>query len=242
MPTFVAKGPIVPEELVQELEDDRVVLFCGAGISMDAGLPSYVGLVEAVYEQLHVHLPSKRDRVWEWPDRMLGDLEIRSQPGQVRTAVRMLIDKAPTSLTYHKALLRLARLNRCSGLRLVTTNFDTYFEQALEHSDTGLRPGIDLHSAPVLPIPRDARIMAAIFIARRVLELPIATTGSRLLRPAGTSGSCLSLCRILSSCVGVGTAESDHPTSVALGYRRAGFRLPARSAWCYWHRRGSGDS
>ena len=157
MPTFVAKGPIVPEELVQELEDDRVVLFCGAGISMEAGLPSYVGLVEAVYEQLHAHLPSKRDRVWEWPDRMLGDLEIRSQPGQVRTAVRMLIDKAPISLTYHKALLRLARLNRCSGLRLVTTNFDTYFEQALEQSDTGLRLGIDLHSAPVLPIPRDDR-------------------------------------------------------------------------------------
>ena len=34
MPKFVKGGPVVPDELVQSLEDDRVVIFCGAGISM----------------------------------------------------------------------------------------------------------------------------------------------------------------------------------------------------------------
>jgi len=151
MPSFIAKGPLVPDELVQDLEDDRVVLFCGAGVSMDAGLPSYVGLVRQTYEAIGVALPSKRDRAWLWPDRMLGSLEIQSQPGVVRATVRTLIEKKPSGLAFHKALLRLARLSRHPGLRLVTTNFDTYFEQA----DAALRPGLELHSGPVLPIPRD---------------------------------------------------------------------------------------
>ena len=41
MPTFIPNGPFVPDRLVQQLEDDQVVIFCGAGISMGAGLPSY---------------------------------------------------------------------------------------------------------------------------------------------------------------------------------------------------------
>ena len=32
MPSFIAHGPLLPDELVQDLEDDRVVLFCGAGL------------------------------------------------------------------------------------------------------------------------------------------------------------------------------------------------------------------
>jgi hypothetical protein len=57
-------------------------------------------------------------------------------------------------LELHKAILRLGRLNRTHGLRLVTTNFDTFFEQAQDD----LIFGRDLHSGPVLPIPRNDRI------------------------------------------------------------------------------------
>lgn len=153
MPTFIAKGPLVPDELVQDLEDDRVIIFCGAGISMDAGLPSFVGLVRVTYEAMGATPPSKRDPIWLWPDRMLGELETRSLSGLMRNAVRTLLDKPPASLEYHKALLRLARLSQHPGLRLVTTNFDTYFEQA----EPTLRPGLDVHSGPVVPIPRDDR-------------------------------------------------------------------------------------
>lgn len=151
MPSFVANGPVVPEELIQDLEDDRVVLFCGAGISMGAGLPDYAGLVQQVYKQVGAPLPCKGDKSWDWPDRMLGDLESRFGPVSVRKEIREAIERKPTDLQYHRALLRLAQLNRCKGLRLVTTNFDTYFEQA----HPALRPGLDLHSAPILPIPRD---------------------------------------------------------------------------------------
>ena len=81
MPSFVAHGPLVPDELIQDLEDDRVVLFCGAGISRGAGLPDYNGLVRDAYDAMGVAPPSKRDQQWIWPDRLLGDPEARSQQG-----------------------------------------------------------------------------------------------------------------------------------------------------------------
>lgn len=142
---------MVPDKLVQDLEDDRVVLFCGAGISMGAGLPDYSGLTQAAFDAMLTQAPPKRDPQWYWPDRMLGELEARSQPGAVREAIAQVIARPPTDTTIHKALLRLSTLRRFAGLRLVTTNFDTYFEAA----DASLRPGIDLHSSPLLPIPKN---------------------------------------------------------------------------------------
>lgn len=173
---------MVPDELVQDLEDDRVVLFCGAGISMGAGLPDYGGLTQAAFDAMLVQAPPKRDPQWYWPDRMLGELEARSQPGAVREAIARVIASPPTDTTIHNALLRLAKLRRFPGLRLVTTNFDTYFEAA----DASLRPGIDLHSGPLLPIPKNdttASWRSVVHLHGR-LELPPGTNEHLVLTSA----------------------------------------------------------
>jgi NAD-dependent SIR2 family protein deacetylase len=60
MPKFTRYGPVVPDALVQGLEDDKVVIFCGAGISMGAGLPDFNGLVKHCYEALHVDPPKSK--------------------------------------------------------------------------------------------------------------------------------------------------------------------------------------
>ena len=46
---FVANGPDIPDLLLQAHEEDRVVFFCGAGISYPAGLPGYKRLVDEIY-------------------------------------------------------------------------------------------------------------------------------------------------------------------------------------------------
>ncbi len=69
MPQFVRNGPAIPDKLVQELEDDRVVIFCGAGVSMGAGLPSYNGLVGHCYDTLTCPKPTD-DKEWLSPDRL----------------------------------------------------------------------------------------------------------------------------------------------------------------------------
>lgn len=153
MPQFVRHGPIVPDKLVQDLEDDRVVIFCGAGISMGAGLPDYRGLVEHCYAELGRAAPRARDREWDWPDRMLGFLESRVTAARLREVVAERLDRPPSNLEIHRAILRLARLRRFEGMRLITTNFDTFFEQA----DGNLGLGRDYHAGPILPIPRNDR-------------------------------------------------------------------------------------
>ena len=153
MPRFIPHGPIVPDRLVQELEADRVVIFCGAGISMGSGFPSYAGLVQHCYNEFGLPVPNNNHTDWDWPDRMLGVLESKKTPRDVRRVVATRLSQEPTNLDIHKALLRLARLRRSPGLRLVTTNYDHLFEKAQDN----LRLGYDYHSAPILPIPRNDR-------------------------------------------------------------------------------------
>ncbi|CAO3456100.1 Mobile element protein [Azospirillum argentinense] len=154
MPRFIKNGPIVPDQLVQELEEDRVIIFCGAGISAGGGLPNFRQLVEYCYTELGATAPPAKDLAWNWLDRMLGALE-GDFPDQMRTKVVEALDKAATDLTMHDAVLKLARLKgSANGYRLVTTNFDLFFEQA----NPKLALGIDYHSGPVLTIPRNDRI------------------------------------------------------------------------------------
>lgn len=154
MPRFIKNGPIVPDQLVQELEEDRVIIFCGAGISAGAGLPDFRGLVDYCYQELGAPAPPAKDVAWTWLDRMLGALE-SDFPDQMRRKVVERLHMDATDLTVHQAILKLARLKGPSnGYRLVTTNFDLFFEQA--RSDMAL--GVDYHSGPILPIPRNDRI------------------------------------------------------------------------------------
>src|SRR5262245_27120078 len=110
MPRFVKEGPVVPDKLVQELEDDRVILFCGAGISMGAGLPDFRGLVEYCYEELGKTVPPKRSDEWQWLDRMLGSLESEFGGTAFRTTVFNKLNVAPRDLSIHQAILSLARV------------------------------------------------------------------------------------------------------------------------------------
>ena len=166
MPQFVANGPIVPDRLVQDLEDDRVVIFCGAGISMGAGLPNYTGLVKHCYEELTHPLPDDEHSDWIWPDRMLGALEGRYTAERVRQIVSARLSTRPRDLALHCAILKLARLRGHNGSRLVTTNFDTYFEKASKK----LRTIHSSHAGPILPIPRNDRAASWRSVVYRILS------------------------------------------------------------------------
>lgn len=117
---------------------------------MPAGLPSFKGLVEGVYEEYGTDWKREERREFcnENYDRTLGLLERpgRLGPKRVRRSVRrQLQPDNDADLKTHEALLDLATA-RDGGLRLVTTNFDHLFEQAEE--------SLDFSSAPLLPVPK----------------------------------------------------------------------------------------
>jgi hypothetical protein len=49
---FVPDGPVIPNELVKEWRDGRVLFLAGAGVSKPAGLPLFNGLALDMYEHL----------------------------------------------------------------------------------------------------------------------------------------------------------------------------------------------
>lgn len=146
---WIIGGPDLPPELLQALEDEQLVLFCGAGVSYPAGLPTFRGLVERVYSRLNQTMHGLESVEFENKnyDRVFGLLERRIGASFVRHAViDTLRLEAGAPLPTHKALLTLAT-TRNGVCRLVTTNFDKGFEFAAGS-------GVAIESAPKLPVPK----------------------------------------------------------------------------------------
>ena len=135
---------LIPEELRRSHEDGEVVFFCGAGVSMPAGLPSFKKLVKSILTDLlpgkeHCQPSSTEALAWrafedERYDEALDILESPQQGGyeaeKVRERVRHhLSERRPKTLDKHLTLAQLSDLDTDRG-RLVTTNFDSVFEKA----------------------------------------------------------------------------------------------------------------
>lgn len=151
---FVKDGPDIPVELLEAQEEGRLVFFCGAGVSVPAGLPLFPGLVEQVRQDLRDRCTSPEvadelDR--ENYDRVLGLLERDDQYGkrQVRESIMRKLELAPDAdLDMHRHVLTLAK-TRTEKFRLVTTNVDQAFQRLSEEC------GAILDAAPKLPVPKD---------------------------------------------------------------------------------------
>lgn len=152
---FIKNGPEVPDRLVQAHEEDRVVFFCGAGISYPAGLPGFKGLIGKVFEALGETPSDTEDTAINEQrfDLAFSLLERRINKREViREKVREILTPQDLSdsdsKATHQALLTLAK-SQNQQIRLVTTNFDRIF-QAVE-------PMLPFYKAPLLPVPKKTR-------------------------------------------------------------------------------------
>jgi hypothetical protein len=154
---FIKDGPDVPEPLLQAQEEGRVVFFCGAGISYPAKLPGFSGLVMKIYEAIGEQpnaIEKTAIRTGQF-DTAIGLLEARIIGGRetVRCAVSGILSpdlKARGALSTHEALLTLGTGDN-DRVRLVTTNFDRLFEEAIKHKGLTLKR----FEAPFLPVPKN---------------------------------------------------------------------------------------
>ena len=137
----------VPDELVEAAMEGKLVLFVGAGASLDdpSGLPDFASLVRDVGARAS-RVPTERDL--ERPDVFLGDL------ADLQIDVHALVGNAinrpgsqPNRL--HKAIINLARVH--PNPRVVTTNYDLHLEGASRAQELDF----NIYRAPALPVGDD---------------------------------------------------------------------------------------
>ena len=135
-----------PKSLLNAQRNNQLVVFCGAGVSIPqpAGLPTFRQLAKAVAlgsgETLGKDEPE---------DRFLGRLAHKGQQVHLQAA-EVIRKNAPKPSCLHHDLTALYR--NPDSLRIVTTNFDTLFEEAVKE-----RFGTEqkVFRAPALRLGRD---------------------------------------------------------------------------------------
>ena len=158
---------LIPEQLLRSHEDGRVIFFCGAGVSVPAGLPSFRELIELTLVDLlptrdQCESNSMESMAWRTfddgkYDETLGILESPQQGGYDAKDLRgkvnnLLSNPRAKTLDKHLVLAQLAGLDTVRG-RLVTTNFDNLFERAqkkLKKQENSIHK-VNVHIAPALP-------------------------------------------------------------------------------------------
>lgn len=155
---FIPKGPDIPDELLQFHEEGKVVFFCGAGVSMGAGLPDFKGLVQKTWKEVgnNQRTPEEKHLMRQGRyDAVLGFLESKFDNSLVmRNGLAQVLSRYKKKALFdctHKSLLTLAQTRgKNPVLHLVTTNFDRLFENLKKESSRQYRSYI----APLLPVPR----------------------------------------------------------------------------------------
>lgn len=186
---FVTNGPDVPDRLIQAHEDDRVVFFCGAGISYPAGLPGFKELVTKLYDRLgKTPSPIQESAIKkEQYDTAISLLEsdvVGGRKSVLEHLAEILIPDLtlPSATTTHESLLTLAKGS--DGKRhLITTNFDRIFEHLLAK----LSPKLPTYAAPLLPIPK-RRWDGLVYLHGLLPDMPDAAALDQLVVSSGDFG------------------------------------------------------
>ncbi|HEX3552047.1 MAG TPA: SIR2 family protein [Thermoanaerobaculia bacterium] len=133
----------LPDEVLTALEEKRLVIFAGAGVSIPppASLPSFQSMIEGLVKR-----ELSPDELGQM-DRVLGRAKEEGIPVH-RLAAEALSRQASHFNALHENLVAL--FGSAAAVRIVTTNFDLHFEGAIE-----ARPdltGVEVYTAPALPV------------------------------------------------------------------------------------------
>lgn len=128
---FFADGPSIDDRLLERCDQGKVVFLCGAGVSVDAGLPGFNGLIDRV---LDIFDPPSCSRAWDGnlpPDQRFSALHYEFGREEINAEVAKLLQSNPSpscgGLSHHETLMTLS-LSADGHPQIVTTNFDRYFE------------------------------------------------------------------------------------------------------------------
>ncbi len=148
-------GADIPDRLVEAAYSGTLVIFAGAGVSMQKPvcLPSFDNLVVSIKravdpanrcrDRRFVKLADNSIIYKETPEQYLSYLE--KETSSVRAACCSALSTTDKTSNLHKNILRL--FPNYHSMKIVTTNFDKCFETALKEAENSY----DIYSSPALP-------------------------------------------------------------------------------------------
>lgn len=144
---MLINGIEFPPDILKAINDNKLVIFAGAGVSIDppSNLPDFNGLAKEIGRLCDKEFDPKKDEI----DEFLGDLE-RENVKVKKYVAEVLSAQVSRPNSFHKNILKLFKTPEV--VRIVTTNQDELFEAAareLGFSD------VRTYSAPALPYGND---------------------------------------------------------------------------------------
>ena len=146
---FLANGPKIPDDLLEARDRGEVVFLCGAGVSIPAGMPTFLGLANSVVDRLGASPDSTLRQLLSFWDRKEIPDAARPPLDQIFNLLQQEYDGSEVDyyiaqqlkadpgayVSQHQTILRLS--TGVDGNRqVVTTNFDHLFELAVSNLRT----------------------------------------------------------------------------------------------------------
>jgi hypothetical protein len=185
---FSEDGPWFPTDLIDAMLAGEVVFLCGAGVSAPQ-LPNFQQLVERVYKRLGVEPEGAEADSLKGArfEEALGVLSRRIvSPDLVLRAVDAELQIDNPVLDNHQTLLRLSR-DAGNRVVLITTNFDTLFERALEQAGAGSARGQSL-AGQALPPPGGPGFAGVVHLHGRLADPAVDVEASPLVLTSADYG------------------------------------------------------
>jgi len=162
---FTDDGVDLPDELLQSLTSDRLVVFVGAGVSMqaykeqplDTYYPGFKELARIIAHRLNRSItgPEQRNLDNGYVDRVLGEWDDQMCDVRSHAATILQANEGEQRLELHRAIIRLFASNPTP--RIVTTNFDCLLSRAWEAESLTTGDRWNISVAPALPPVRRFR-------------------------------------------------------------------------------------
>jgi SIR2-like domain len=189
---FLENGANIPDDLIRAVNEGSATFLCGAGVSHRVDLPLFKELTELVYKELGETQdaePAERKAFDEKQyDRALRSLEKRTYVpktnSRVRTAVINHLAVPKCALPDHLAIVQLSR-DADGRPRLLTTNFDTLFEQA---AASGGMKDVESHAGKSIPKAGSDRDHGIMHLHGRIADLSIGLKLSDLVLTSADFG------------------------------------------------------
>ncbi|MCA1493018.1 SIR2 family protein [Ensifer sp. NBAIM29] len=155
---FYLDGPSIPDLLLERRDSGRVVFLCGAGVSFNSGMPTFLGLTQYVIGFFDPPADSQIMKAFgPWLkdgsaanvplDQIFNLLHQEYGKDEVNALVTERLRAPATSaiVGHEHALIKRISSDEAGTPQIVTTNFDLLFEDP-ERADT-----IKLHVPPAFP-------------------------------------------------------------------------------------------